>query len=83
VATEADYPALEAAYVAARAEPGAPVLVKVEGRVTERPKPKGDGSEAMLVEASRMKGYAAIVRGEDHAGRSAGGRRWRRRRRRG
>ena len=49
VATEADYPALEAAYVAARAEPGAPVLVKVAGRVTERPKPKGDGNEAMLV----------------------------------
>lgn len=49
VAMEADHPALEAAYLAARAEPGASVLVKVEGRFAERPKMEGDGNEAMLV----------------------------------
>jgi copper homeostasis protein (lipoprotein) len=37
VAMEGDYKALESAYLAARAEPGEPVLVNLEGRIAPRP----------------------------------------------
>jgi copper homeostasis protein (lipoprotein) len=37
VAMEGDYKVLETAYLAARAEPGEPVLVNLEGRIAPRP----------------------------------------------
>jgi uncharacterized lipoprotein YbaY/heat shock protein HslJ len=49
VATEADNAALERAYSAARSEPGAALLVALTGRIEQRPKMEGEGTQASLV----------------------------------
>lgn len=49
VATELDNAALERAYVNARIEPGAPMLVTLEGRLEKRPEIDGPGKETMLI----------------------------------
>jgi copper homeostasis protein (lipoprotein) len=49
VAMSDGYPALEHAYSAQRAAPGAALLVSLRGRVEQRPKVKGAGSEPTLV----------------------------------
>lgn len=49
VAQEGDNLALERAYLAARAAPGAPLLVTVQGRVLDRPRQEGTGVEPALV----------------------------------
>jgi len=49
VAFEADNQALEAGYIAAGVEPGAEVLVKIEGRIEERPAMEGDGTELSVI----------------------------------
>ncbi len=49
VAMEADYLAAERAYLEARSEPGAPVLVTFEGRLETRPPMEGDGVVKMIV----------------------------------
>lgn len=49
VATEADNIALERAYLAVRAEPGAPVMALVEGRIAQRMPMEGPGPVATLV----------------------------------
>ena len=49
VAFEADNQALEAGYLAVAPEPGAEVLVKIEGRVEERPAMEGNGTELNVI----------------------------------
>ena len=49
VATEADNVALERGYLAARAEPGAPVMALVEGRIAQRMPMEGPGPVPTLV----------------------------------
>lgn len=49
VATEGDNAALERAYGTAKAAPGSPVLVKVEGRLEPRPKVDAAGEETTLI----------------------------------
>ena len=49
VAMEADYLALERAYLEARVEPGAQVLVTFEGRLAERPAMEGGGTREFVV----------------------------------
>ena len=49
VALEADNPALERAYAAARPSPGQPLLVSVEGRLARRPRTDGRGTREMIV----------------------------------
>jgi hypothetical protein len=49
VSMEADYLAAERAYLEARAEPMAPVLMTVEGRIEQRPPMEGDGLIDMFV----------------------------------
>jgi len=49
VAFEADNQALEAGYIATGVEPGAEVLVKIEGRIEERPAMEGDGTELNVI----------------------------------
>jgi len=49
VATEADNAALERAYSAARSEPGAALLVTLTGRIEQRPKMEGEGTQEALV----------------------------------
>lgn len=49
VATEGDNATLEQAYLDARAAPGAPLLVTVEGRLESRPKMDGPGTETALI----------------------------------
>jgi len=49
VAMEEDYLQLERAYTEARPAPGAPLLATLEGRITERPKMDGEGTEAAVV----------------------------------
>lgn len=49
VAQEADNAALERAYLAARAEPGAELLVDLEGTITRRPPMEGTGERDTLV----------------------------------
>jgi len=49
VATEGDNAALERAYGKARAEPGAPLLVTVDGRIEMRPRPDARRKEAALI----------------------------------
>jgi copper homeostasis protein (lipoprotein) len=49
VATEGDNAALEQAYAQARREPGAPLLVNLEGRLAERPQIDGAGTATTLV----------------------------------
>jgi len=49
VAFEADNRALEAGYLAVAPEPGAEVLVKIEGRIEERPAMEGDGTEISVI----------------------------------
>ena len=49
VAMEADYLALERAYLAARPEPGAQVLITFEGRLAQRPAMEGDGTREYVV----------------------------------
>jgi hypothetical protein len=43
------YPALERAYTARRATPGAELMVTVIGRIEGRPKMEGQGTEPTLV----------------------------------
>lgn len=50
IATEGDYPALERAYLDARAGPGAPLLVHVEGGLAERPSMEGADRTHLVVE---------------------------------
>lgn len=55
VAMEAGYLDLERAYGAAGVEPGAPLLVRVQGRVEDRPAMEGDGTErSFVVEESEL-----------------------------
>jgi copper homeostasis protein (lipoprotein) len=49
VAQEQDNAALEAAYTRARHEPGAELLVSLEGRIAMRPKIEGEGVQPTLV----------------------------------
>jgi len=49
VAQEQDNAALEAAYAKARREPGEELLVRLEGRLTMRPKMEGEGVQPTLV----------------------------------
>jgi len=49
VATEADNPALEQAYLEARETPGEALLVSLEGRIVERMPMEGPGTVPMLV----------------------------------
>lgn len=49
VAMEAGYVELERAYLGARTEPGAPLLVIFEGRLEPRPPMEGDGMVEMIV----------------------------------
>ena len=49
VAMSADYQALERAYTARRAAPGSDLLVTLQGRIEERPKMEGPGTEPTLV----------------------------------
>jgi uncharacterized lipoprotein YbaY/heat shock protein HslJ len=49
VATEADNAALERAYSAARSAPGAALLVTLTGRIEQRPKMEGEGTQDALV----------------------------------
>ncbi len=49
VATEGDNASLERAYGEARAAPGSPLLVTVEGRLEPRPKVDGPGRETNLI----------------------------------
>ncbi|KPK15119.1 MAG: hypothetical protein AMJ62_10530 [Myxococcales bacterium SG8_38] len=49
VAAELDNAALERAYLDARTEPGAPLLVTLEGRLEKRPEVDGRGKETMLI----------------------------------
>jgi len=50
VAMEGDHAALERAYLAARHEPGAPVLVTVQGRYETRPSMEGEPREHLIVD---------------------------------
>ena len=49
VAFEGDNRALEAGYLAVAPSPGAEVLVKIEGRIEERPAMEGDGVEISVI----------------------------------
>ena len=49
VAMEADNVALERAYLEARREPGEPLLVSLQGRITERPAMEGDAMVLTVV----------------------------------
>jgi uncharacterized lipoprotein NlpE involved in copper resistance len=49
VANEGDNQALEQAYVESGVQPGAPLVVTVEGGIDYRPRPDGSGREVMLV----------------------------------
>ncbi|MCB1486016.1 MAG: hypothetical protein KDJ88_01005 [Bauldia sp.] len=49
VAFEGDNRALEAGYLAVAPGPGAEVLVKIEGRIEERPAMEGDGVEISVI----------------------------------
>jgi copper homeostasis protein (lipoprotein) len=49
VAMEADWIALERAYLANAPEPGGPLYVTFEGSVAARPKMEGDGTEATVI----------------------------------
>lgn len=49
VAMEADYLALERAYLDNREEPGRPLLVIIDGYVAERPAMEGDGIENVVI----------------------------------
>jgi copper homeostasis protein (lipoprotein) len=49
VAAEGDYPALERAYLEARNEPGAPLLVHVEGELAARPSMEGPDRTHLVV----------------------------------
>jgi len=49
VAFEKDSVALERAYLGARSEPGAPLLVTLDGRLAERPAMEGGGTEEVFV----------------------------------
>ncbi len=49
VAMEADNAALERAYLGVREEPGAAVLVTLEGRIAGRPPMEGDGTREHLI----------------------------------
>lgn len=49
VPTELDNVALERAYLNARTEPGAPMLVTLEGRLEKRPEIDGRGKKTMLI----------------------------------
>ncbi len=50
IAGEGDYLALERAYLAARAEPGAPLLVHVEGGLAQRPAMEGPDRTHLVVD---------------------------------
>jgi copper homeostasis protein (lipoprotein) len=63
VAMETAFPALQRAYLEARAAPQAPLLVRVEGRVAPRPLAKGAGTEAALV----VDHILGVMPGEDCA----------------
>jgi copper homeostasis protein (lipoprotein) len=60
VAMEADYLALERAYLEARLEPGARVLITFEGRLAKRPAMEGEGTREFLV----VERYLGIWPGE-------------------
>jgi copper homeostasis protein (lipoprotein) len=49
VAQEGDNATLESAYIAARPEPGAEVLVTITGHIARRPKMEGEGEVEMVV----------------------------------
>lgn len=49
VAMEADFQRLERAYLQARAEPGEELMVTFDGRIAERPRMEGEGSEETAV----------------------------------
>ena len=49
VAQSADNRALESAYGAARAQPGQPVMVSLEGRIAMQPKVEGEGLQPTLI----------------------------------
>jgi uncharacterized lipoprotein YbaY/heat shock protein HslJ len=49
VAMEGDYLRLERAYLAARPGPGEPLMVTFEGRIEERPRIEGEGTEATAI----------------------------------
>lgn len=46
---EQDFATLEAAYLAAGVAQGKPLMASFEGGITERPKPRGNGAETMVV----------------------------------
>lgn len=64
VAMEADYISAERAYLEARSEPGAPLLVSFEGRLEPRPPMEGDGVVEMIV----IDRFDAAHPGEDCGG---------------
>jgi heat shock protein HslJ len=66
IATEGDYLALERGYLDARAEPGAPVLVQVEGGLATRPAMEGPDRTHLVVER-----FIKTAPGEICAGRDA------------
>ncbi len=64
VAMEADYISVERAYLEARSEPGAPLLVLIRARVEQRPPMEGDGEiDTVVVEE-----FKAAFPGEDCSG---------------
>jgi copper homeostasis protein (lipoprotein) len=65
IATEADYLALERAYLDAHTEPGAPLLVHVEGGLAGRPAMEGPDRTHLVVER-----FIKTVPGETCAGRA-------------
>lgn len=65
IATEGDYLALERAYLDARTEPGAPLLVQVEGGLARRPAMEGPDRTHLVVER-----FIKTAPGETCAGRT-------------
>ena len=65
VAMEAGYLELERAYLELRREPGAPLLVTIQGSIEPRPPMEGDGEIDTVV----VKRFEAAFPGEDCGGR--------------
>ena len=60
VAMEADYISVERAYLEARSEPGAPLLVVIRASIERRPAMEGDGE----IDAIVVEGFEAAFPGE-------------------
>lgn len=67
VAMSDDYRSLERAYAAQRAAPGAPLRVSLRGRVEQRPRTEGTGTEPTLVVEAFLGGVHLPRRSREHA----------------